>query len=90
MERSIRLKRLMLNTLIATAVIFTMMVISEYFDDPDPFDPGSVVFFLIIAAVSQAVSVGFYYSKLLLNTYPHVLSNVIAIMLIYITIVAVS
>jgi hypothetical protein len=55
-------------------------------NDPDAFDAGTIISFLIVAAVSQGVALGLYYSKLLLNTFPHILSNVIGLVAIAIVI----
>jgi hypothetical protein len=78
----------MVKTIMTSVILFGTLMWIDW-DDPDPFDLGTVVFFLIIAAISQAISAAFFYCKVLLNTFPYILSNVIALVAIMITLVIV-
>jgi hypothetical protein len=81
------LRSLLLKTFLVSVIFFAALAWTDR-DDPDPFDGGTVAYFLILAASSQLLSVMFYYTRFLLNTYPHILSNVIAFITVTITLVA--
>ena len=84
----VSLKLLSVRTLLVSVVLFGSLVWLDR-HDPDPFDLGTVAFFFIIAATSQLISAAFFYGRCLLNTFPHILSNVIALFVVLITLFAV-
>ena len=83
----VSLKLLSVRTLLVSVALFGSLVWLDR-HDPDPLDLGTVAFFFIIAATSQLISAAFFYGRCLLNTFPHILSNVLAIVIIMVTLVA--
>ena len=86
--KAIQFRSLSIKTLITSLVLFAAMFWLDR-NDPDPFDGGNIILFLLIAVVSQAISLAFFKGNILLNTYPHILSNVIAAMTVIVTAVLV-
>jgi hypothetical protein len=81
-------KLLSLRTFLVSVVLFGALIWLDR-NDPDPFDIGNLAFFVIIAATSQAISLAFFCGRCLLDTYPHILSNVIAIIVVMIALLSV-
>ncbi len=80
------LSRLLLSTMIASIIFFSVICFIESRMDPDPIDGGTIMLFTIFALLSQGISLAIYKLnlKILHATFPSFLSNFISLVILVI------